>query len=181
MKLVILDRDGVINQESDEYIKTPDEWIPIPGSIEAIATLYQSGFRIVVASNQSGLGRGLFNIETLNQIHSKMHTLVGQAGGKIDAIFFCPHSPTDNCSCRKPNPGLLLEITKRLQVDMTTVHFIGDSFKDIQAGLAVNCLPILVMTGRGKQTLAQHLHDLENIPVYENLASAARALIDKKN
>ena len=92
MKLVILDRDGVINHESDEYIKTPEEWVPIQGSIEAIAALYQSGFRIVVASNQSGLGRGLFNIETLNQIHSKMHTLVGQAGGKIDAIFFCPHA-----------------------------------------------------------------------------------------
>lgn len=179
MKLVILDRDGVINEDSDEYIKGPDEWIPIPGSLEAIATLHQEGYEVVLATNQSGLGRGLFTIEALDQIHGKMLQAVEQAGGKIEAILYCPHHPDENCDCRKPKPGMLLDLQDRLQMDLIGVPFIGDSFRDIEAGLAAGCQPILVMTGKGKATLAKHHDELEQVPVYENLATAVRAIIKK--
>lgn len=177
MKLVIMDRDGVINHDSDEYIKSPDEWIPIPGSLEAIAALHQEGYEIIVATNQSGLGRGYFTIEVLNKIHEKMLKAVEHAGGKIEAIFFCPHVPDDNCSCRKPKPGMLFDIQNRLHLDLTQVPFIGDSYRDIEAAVASGCRPILVMTGKGRATLAKHQHELGHVPVYENLATAAKAII----
>ncbi len=153
MKLVILDRDGTINQDSDQYIKSPAEWKPIPGSLGAIARLTQGGWRIVVATNQSGIARGLFDMATLNAIHTEMHRAVIQAGGRIDAIFFCPHAADSNCECRKPKPGLLREIAARLDVELPGVPMIGDALRDVEAAAAVGARPWLVLTGKGKKTL----------------------------
>ena len=155
MKLVILDRDGTINHDSDQYIKSPAEWKPIAGSIEAIARLTQAGWRCVVATNQSGIARGLFDMATLNAIHAEMHRAVTQAGGRIDAIFFCPHAADANCGCRKPKPGLLREIGARLDVELAGVPMIGDALRDLQAAAAVGCKPYLVLTGKGKHTRAE--------------------------
>jgi D-glycero-D-manno-heptose 1,7-bisphosphate phosphatase len=152
MKLVILDRDGTINQDSDNYIKSPLEWKPIPGSLEAIARLTQGGWRCVVATNQSGIARGLFDMATLNAIHVQMHRAVNQAGGRIEAIFFCPHAADSNCECRKPKPGLLLEISKRLDVELAGVPMIGDALRDLEAAVAAGAKPWLVLTGKGKKT-----------------------------
>jgi len=155
MKLIILDRDGVINHDSDQFIKSPDEWVPIPGSLEAMARLHQAGYRVVIATNQSGIARGLFNIVTLNAIHQKMHTAARMAGADIDAIFFCPHSADDNCDCRKPKPGLLQEIGKRFNVSLKGVPTVGDSLRDLQAGFVTGCAPYLVLTGKGEKTRAK--------------------------
>ncbi|HEY8857201.1 MAG TPA: D-glycero-beta-D-manno-heptose 1,7-bisphosphate 7-phosphatase [Rugosibacter sp.] len=152
MKLIILDRDGVINFDSAQFIKSPDEWKPIPGSLAAIARLNQSGYRVVVATNQSGIGRGLFEMDTLNAIHEKMLKALAQVGGRIDAIFFCPHTSVDNCACRKPKPGMLHEISKRFNADLTGVPAIGDALRDLQAAVAVGAKPVLVLTGKGKKT-----------------------------
>ncbi len=152
MKLVILDRDGTINQDSDQYIKSPLEWKPIPGSLEAIARLTQGGWRCVVATNQSGIARGLFDMATLNAIHAEMHRAVNQAGGRIEAIFFCPHAADSNCECLKPKPGLLLEISKRLDVELAGVPMIGDALRDLEAAVAAGAKPWLVLTGKGKKT-----------------------------
>ena len=152
MKLVILDRDGTINQDSDQYIKSPAEWKPIKGSLEAIARLTQNGYRVVVATNQSGIARGLFDMSTLNAIHIEMHRAVGQAGGRIDAIFFCPHAADSNCECRKPKPGLLREISARMGVELAGVPMIGDSLRDVEAAAAVGAKPWLVLTGKGRKT-----------------------------
>ncbi len=176
MKLVILDRDGVINKDSATYIKHPDEWIPITGSLEAIAKLNHANYRVVVATNQSGLGRGLFNIDQLHAIHQKMFDALAQQGGYIDSIFFCPHTPDENCGCRKPKPGLLLEIADRLNIDLSETIFIGDSLKDIQAAQNAGAKAALVLTGNGKTTISQ-LNDSDNIPTYNDLASAVDALI----
>jgi D-glycero-D-manno-heptose 1,7-bisphosphate phosphatase len=152
MKLVVLDRDGTINQDSDQYIKSPAEWKPIPGSLEGIARLTQGGWRVVVATNQSGLSRGLFDMSTLNAIHAEMHRAVNQAGGRIDAIFFCPHAADANCMCRKPKPGLLLEIASRLDIELKDVPMVGDALRDVQAAAAVGASPYLVLTGKGRKT-----------------------------
>lgn len=152
MKLVVLDRDGTINYDSDQYIKSPSEWKPIPGSLEAIARLTQRGWRCVVATNQSGIARGLFDMATLNAIHTEMHRAVGQAGGRIDAIFFCPHAADSNCECRKPKPGLLREIASRFDIELKGVPMIGDSLRDVEAAAAVGAQPYLVLTGKGRQT-----------------------------
>ena len=152
MKLVILDRDGTINQDSDNYIKSPLEWKPVPGSLEAIARLTQGGWRCVVATNQSGIARGLFDMATLNAIHAEMHRAVNQAGGRIEAIFFCPHAADSNCECRKPKPGLLREIGQRLDVELAGVPMIGDSLRDLQAAATAGCKPWLVLTGKGRKT-----------------------------
>jgi D-glycero-D-manno-heptose 1,7-bisphosphate phosphatase len=152
MKLVILDRDGVINYDSDLYIKSPDEWRPIPGSLEAIARLTQWGYRVVVATNQSGIGRGLFVMDKLNAIHDKMIKSVAQAGGRIDAVFFCPHTNADKCGCRKPKPGMLEEIAVRYNADLEGVPAVGDSLRDLEAAVAVGAQPMLVLTGKGKKT-----------------------------
>ncbi|MBE0622923.1 MAG: D-glycero-beta-D-manno-heptose 1,7-bisphosphate 7-phosphatase [Burkholderiales bacterium] len=175
MKLVILDRDGVINADSDEYIKSPEEWTPIPGSLEAIARLTQAGFRVVVATNQSGLGRGLFDMATLNAMHNKMHKAVNQLGGRIDAVFFCPHAQDAGCKCRKPQPGMLQEIAERFSIDLAGVPAIGDSLRDLQAASAAGARPILVLTGKGRRTA-----DAGGLPegteIHEDLAAAAMAL-----
>ncbi len=152
MKLVILDRDGVINHDSDQYIKSPEEWSPIPGSLAAIARLNQAGYRVVVATNQSGIGRGLFETDTLVAIHDKMIKALAQVGGRIDAIFFCPHTNADVCDCRKPKPGMLKDIGARFNVDLADVPVIGDSLRDLQAAVDVGAQPMLVMTGKGVLT-----------------------------
>ncbi len=152
MKLIILDRDGVINFYSEQFIKSPDEWRPIPGSLEAIARLNQWGWRVVVASNQSGVGRGLFGMDTLNAINEKMIKALTQAGGRLDAIFFCPHAADSTCDCRKPKPGMLLQIAERFNVDLTGVPSVGDSMRDLRASEAVGATPYLVLTGKGAKT-----------------------------
>jgi D-glycero-D-manno-heptose 1,7-bisphosphate phosphatase len=152
MKLVILDRDGTINHDSPQHIKSPAEWKPIPGSLEAIARLTQGGWRIVVATNQSGLARGLFDMATLNAIHAEMHRAVNLLGGRIDAVFFCPHAADANCECRKPKPGLLREIAARFDVELDEVPMIGDSLRDLEAAAAAGARPYLVLTGKGKKT-----------------------------
>jgi len=152
VKLVILDRDGVINQDSASFVKTPDEWIPIPGSLEAIARLSQAGWRVVIATNQSGLARGLFSMETLNAIHAKMRSELIQAGGHVDSIFICPHGPDDNCLCRKPLPGMFHDIARRYDADLRDVPAVGDSLRDLQASSAAGCAPWLVLTGNGQKT-----------------------------
>ena len=155
MKLVILDRDGVINQESANFIKNPNEWIALPGSLEAIALLNQSGFRVILATNQSGVGRGLYDMATLNAIHDKMHRALAQVGGRIDALFYCPHTADDNCSCRKPKTGMIEDIARRFSVDLSEVFAVGDSLRDLQAFAEAGCKPILVRSGKGEETLAQ--------------------------
>ncbi len=154
MKLVVLDRDGTINRDSDQYIKSPAEWKPIPGSLEAIARLTQAGWRVVVATNQSGIARGLFDMTTLNSIHAEMHRAVNLVGGRIDAIFFCPHAADANCECRKPKPGMLREIAERMSVELAGVPVIGDSMRDLDAAAAVGARPCLVLTGKGAKTQA---------------------------
>ena len=154
MKLIILDRDGVINVDSDQFIKSPEEWKPIPGSLEAIARLNQWGWRVVVASNQSGVGRGLFGMDTLNAINDKMVRSLAQVGGRLDAIFFCPHAADSTCDCRKPKPGLLLQIGERFNVDLAGVPVVGDSLRDLQAAVAAGAKPYLVLTGKGEITRA---------------------------
>jgi D-glycero-D-manno-heptose 1,7-bisphosphate phosphatase len=175
VKLVILDRDGTINFDSDQYIKSPAEWKPIPGSLEAIARLTQGGWRVVVATNQSGLSRGLFDMSTLNAIHAEMHRAVNQAGGRIDAIFFCPHAADANCMCRKPKPGLLLEIASRLDLELAGVPMVGDALRDLQAAASVGARPHLVLTGKGALT-----RDAGGLPpgteVHADLAAIAAQL-----
>ncbi|MBL8479709.1 MAG: D-glycero-beta-D-manno-heptose 1,7-bisphosphate 7-phosphatase [Sterolibacteriaceae bacterium] len=172
MKLVILDRDGVINHDSDQYIKSPDEWRPIPGSLAAIARLNQAGYRVVVATNQSGVGRGLFETDTLIAIHDKMLKALTQVGGRIDAIFFCPHTNADNCDCRKPKPGLFKEIAGRYNVDLTGVPAIGDSLRDLQVAAAVGAQPMLVLTGKGRKTVDDPALPPDTL-VFPDLAAAA--------
>ncbi len=179
MKLLMLDRDGVINHDSDQYIKSPAEWKPVKGSIEAIARLTQAGWRIVVATNQSGIARGLFDTSTLNAIHDVMHKAVIQAGGRIEAIFFCPHAADAGCACRKPKPGMLLAIERRLNISLAGVHFVGDSLKDLQAAVSAGARPVLVLTGKGRKT-----REAGSLPagteVYADLAAFAAHLLEQR-
>lgn len=170
MKFVILDRDGVINEDSDNYIKSPAEWIPIDGSAQAIAQLHHAGFTVVVATNQSGVGRGYYSLDTLAAIHRKMEDHVRAAGGEIAAIFFCPHAPEDLCACRKPKPGLLDQINQHFNIDIQGAPVVGDSLRDLESGIARGCKPILVRTGKGRRTLAKGLPEaLADVPVYDSL------------
>jgi D-glycero-D-manno-heptose 1,7-bisphosphate phosphatase len=148
LKLVILDRDGTVNEDRDDFVKSADEWIPLPGALEAIARLNQAGWHTVLATNQSGLGRGLFDMDTLSSIHTKMHTMLASRGGRIDAVFFCPHAPNETCRCRKPLPGLFEQIGERYGVDLTSVPVVGDALRDLQAGAAAGCPTHLVRTGK---------------------------------
>lgn len=176
MKLIILDRDGVINHDSPDFIKSPQEWIPIPGSLEAIARLNQAGYRVVLATNQSGIARGLFDIATLNAIHSKMHAAAQLVGADIDAIFFCPHAALDACDCRKPKSGMFEEIGKRFKINLKGVPTVGDSLRDLQAGFNRGCLPYLVLTGKGERT--QMTGGLPpGTRVYPDLAAMVTALL----
>ncbi len=151
MKLVILDRDGVVNFDSDQFIKNPNEWNPIPGSLEAIALLNQAGFRVVLATNQSGIGRGLFDMAMLNSIHAKMHKMVAQAGGRIDAVFLCPHAADSRCQCRKPKAGLFHDISARFHIELSNVFAVGDALRDVQAAISAGARPMLVKTGKGQR------------------------------
>ncbi len=168
-KLVILDRDGVINQDSDKFIKSPEEWIPIVGSLKAISDLNKHGYKVVVVTNQSGLARGLFDINTLNRIHQKMHQKLAEFGGKIEDVIFCPHGPEEGCQCRKPSPGMLLEIASRLKIALKNIPVVGDSLRDLQAGIAVDARPILVKTGKGQKTMNDP-RLAEDISIYDNLS-----------
>jgi len=176
VKLAILDRDGVINFDSDHYIKSPAEWRPIPGSIEAIARLHQAGYRIAVATNQSGIGRGLFDMATLNAINDKMMELVFRSGGRIDALFFCPHTATEECACRKPRTGMYEEIAARFHTELKGVPAVGDSLKDLQAAEVVGAQPILVLTGKGAKTREDGGLPRKTL-VFEDLADASRYLV----
>ena len=183
MPLLILDRDGVINQDSDEYIRCIADWVPIPGSIEAIADLSRAGYQVVVATNQSGLSRGYFTLDDLEEIHALLCRQVENCGGTIAGIFYCPHLPDEGCSCRKPETGLLLAIEQELQLPARGAVFIGDSMKDLQAASAYGCKPMLVKTGKGAGTLASlqsgeaKLDYPHEIPVYQNLAEATKAIL----
>jgi D-glycero-D-manno-heptose 1,7-bisphosphate phosphatase len=175
MKLIVLDRDGVINHDSDAYIKKPEEWMPIEGSLEAIARLNQSGFHVVIATNQSGVGRGLFDMATLNAIHDKMHRALSQVGGRVDAIFYCPHTPEANCRCRKPRLGMYENIERRFNTSLVGVPVIGDTRRDLDAAAAVHAAPILVLTGRGEQTQSEGALP-KGTRVYADLAAAVDVL-----
>ena len=183
-KLIILDRDGVINQDSDDYVKSLEEWIPIEGSCEAIADLCKAGYTIAVATNQSGLARGYFSVDDLEAMHGRMNALVEEAGGEIATIKYCPHGPDDACDCRKPLPGLVDQIEAELGISADGAYFIGDSLRDLQAGLANGCKPALVMTGKGEMTLLKMLTtdveaEIKQAPVYIDLAHFARKLLAK--
>jgi len=177
MQLIILDRDGVINQDSDEFIKSPAEWLPIRGSMEAIARLHRAGWQVVVATNQSGIARGLFDLDTLARIHATMQRRVIESGGQIDAVFFCPHGPEDACSCRKPLPGMFHDIAARLCTDLHGVPAIGDSLRDIQAAQAAGASPILVKSGKGVGTANDPQLDPQ-VPVFNDLFCAVNHLLD---
>jgi D-glycero-D-manno-heptose 1,7-bisphosphate phosphatase len=181
MKLVILDRDGTINFESDEFVKSPDEWMPLPGALEAIAKMNHAGWHVAVATNQSGLGRGLFDVAALNAIHAKMHKAVSALGGRVDAVFYCPHTPDDGCQCRKPNPGLFEQIGERFGVDLRTVPVVGDTPRDLLAGVAVGCQPHLVLTGRAASLRGQPLPEFypAGTQVHQDLAAFADWLITR--
>jgi len=176
MKLIILDRDGVINEDSANFIKSPDEWVPIPGSLEAIARLNHAGYRVVIATNQSGVGRGLFDLHTLNLIHRKMYRMAQEIGGSIDAVFFCPDVDEAN-PYRKPNPGMLMEIGKRLKCGLTGVPVVGHSPRYIRAARAANARPLLVRTGKGVETLRRESAICANVEVFDDLATAADFVI----
>src|SRR6266566_6610805 len=177
MKLVILDRDGVINYDSDDYIKSPEEWKAIPGSAAAIARLHRGGYHVVVVTNQSGVARKLFDLNVLSKIHNKMLEAVRAEGGEIEAIFFCPHGPDDGCRCRKPQPGLFEEIAERMKPNLVGVYAVGDSERDITAARAVGAWPVLVRTGKGERTLKKKSEALKGVPVFDNLAAFTEALL----
>jgi D-glycero-D-manno-heptose 1,7-bisphosphate phosphatase len=176
-RYVLLDRDGVINHDSDEFIKSPEQWLPIEGSLEAIALFTEHGYKVVVITNQSGLARGLFDAAMLEAIHAKMQRMAVEKGGKIDAIYFCPHGPDDGCSCRKPKPGLLETFAADNNVNLSGIAFIGDSLRDLQAAQAAGASPILVKTGKGRKTLTENPN--LDIPVFENLYDAAKHLTSR--
>jgi len=170
MELVILDRDGVINEEREDFVKSIDEWQPIPGALEAIARLSRAGFRVVVASNQSGLARGTFDIAALNEIHALLHRRLAELGGQVAACFFCPHGPEEGCDCRKPKPGLYRDIARRLRVSLRDVRVVGDRPSDVEAARAVAARPVFVRTGRA-QDRAIDAADLQGAEIYDDLAA----------
>jgi len=182
MKTIILDRDGVINEDSDAFIKSVDEWKPVPCSLEAIARLCRNGYRIVVATNQSGVARGLFTIETLNQIHHHMLEQVRARGGMIEAVFFCPHGPDDDCPCRKPRTGMLREIAERMKIEISGIPVVGDSMRDLQAARDSGAVPVLVRTGKGRKTARALKRKDSPVPAdevmqFKDLAAFADALM----
>lgn len=179
MKLVILDRDGVINHDSDQFVKTLEEWIPISGSIQAIADLSKAGFTVAVASNQSGIARGLITPDNIKAMHDRLNSLVSAAGGELAALVFCPHGPDDQCACRKPKPGLIDQLFQQLGKP-EQCWIIGDSLRDLAAGMARGCKPILVRTGKGNKTLQGGLSSLpKGTRIFDDLAQASQWLISE--
>jgi D-glycero-D-manno-heptose 1,7-bisphosphate phosphatase len=181
MKLVILDRDGTINEDSADFIKSAAEWKPLPGALEAIARLTHAGWHVVVATNQSGLGRGYFDVAALNAMHSKLHKLLAAVGGRVDAIFYCPHAPDQACHCRKPAPGLFAQIGERYGIDLKGVPTVGDSARDLVAGAALGCEPHLVLTGKGAALRGQPLPDAfpADTEVHDDLLACVEALLSR--
>lgn len=181
MKLVILDRDGTINEDSAEYVKSPSEWQPLPGALAAIARLNHAGWHVVVASNQSGLGRGLFDVASLNAMHAKMHTMLAAVGGRIDAIFYCPHAPDDHCHCRKPEPGLFEQIGERYGIDLQDVPAVGDTPRDLVAAVTAGCEPHLVLTGKALAYRGRELPSgyPQGTVVHQDLAAFAEYLVSR--
>lgn len=177
MKLIILDRDGVINHDSDNFIKSVDEFIPLPGSVEAIARLCQAGYRVTIATNQSGIARGLYDLDTLHAMHEKLRAELALHGGNIDMIAFCPHGPDDGCDCRKPSPGMYRAIAERFDLPLEGVPVIGDSLRDLQAAQAVGATPILVRTGKGERTIAKG-EGLEGVAIFDDLSAAVSNLLE---
>ena len=178
--MVILDRDGVINHDSDDYIKSADEWIPIPGSLEAIEQLKKAGYLVTVATNQSGIARGFYDEAVLQQIHNKMHGLLAERGSSIDGVFYCPHAPWDNCDCRKPQPGLLFQIAKQFDIDLSVTPFVGDSISDIKAAEIANAKPVMVRTGKGEFVMQDYLEAID-VPVYDDLAHFVRETLGNRS
>lgn len=178
MRSIILDRDGVINFESDQYIKSPAEWRPIPGSLEAIAALNRANFQVFIATNQSGVARNLYDIQTLEQIHAKFLTQLKNAGGQIKEIQYCPHHPDDDCPCRKPKPGMIDALQKKYAFDLGRTYFIGDSQKDLQAATAAGCKPLLVLTGNGEKV--RGLLNWQHVPHFKDLAAAVAFVLAEK-
>ncbi len=177
-RMVILDRDGVINRDSADYIKSVDEWELLPGSLEAISRLKKAGYLVTIASNQSGIARGLFSEEELKQIHDKLESQLAMRGTKIDGIYYCPHGPRDNCICRKPKPGLLLKIAKHFNIKLSETAFVGDNISDIKAAEMCGAKPALVRTGKGEYVM-QHYPETVNVPVYDDLAHFVRATLKR--
>jgi D-glycero-D-manno-heptose 1,7-bisphosphate phosphatase len=175
MKLLILDRDGVINYDSDDYIKSVDEWIALPGAIDAIADLSKAGWTVAVATNQSGLARGYYDLDTLDAMHQRLRQLVAEQGGEVGLIVHCPHGPDDGCACRKPKPGMLQTIAEHYDVSLAGVWFVGDSLGDLQAAVIVDCQPVLVKTGKGMRTLGKDLP--AGTLIFEDLAAVAAQLL----
>jgi D-glycero-D-manno-heptose 1,7-bisphosphate phosphatase len=181
MNLIILDRDGTINEDRDDYVRSPEEWTPLPGALEAIARLNHAGWHTVLATNQSGLGRGLFDMAALNAMHVKMHQMLAKVGGRIDAVFFCPHTPDENCTCRKPLPGLIEQIGQRYGVDLRTVPIVGDSLRDLQAGYAMGCRPHLVRTGKGANlSESEVLREVPGTLFHDDLPAFAEYMIQQE-
>lgn len=176
MSYIILDRDGVINFDSLEYIKSPDEWVPIPGSLEAVALLNRAGFKVIVATNQSGIARGYYDIDTLDAIHEKMMRELAAVGGYVEEIFFCPHHPEEACQCRKPKPGMLQAIQQKYGMTLADTFYIGDSMADVGAAQAAGCKLLLVMTGNGRTTIERNPH-LITVPMFTDLAEAAQYVL----
>lgn len=182
LKLIILDRDGVINEESEDYIKSPDEFHPLPGSLEAIASLNQAGYIVTVATNQSGVGRGYYSLETLHAIHDKLSRLLAEVGGHIDLLLYCPHLPDLHCDCRKPKSGMIKQILAHYpDINPSQVLMIGDSMRDLEAAWAEDCNVALVRTGKGVRTLEKHVDDLREVPIFDDLREAVKALQDRVN
>lgn len=175
MKLLILDRDGVINHDSDAYIKSLEEWIPIAGAIEAIAQLSKAGWTVAVATNQSGIARGYYSLDTLEAMHTRLRELVTEQGGELGLVVYCPHGPDEGCACRKPKPGMLEAIAAHYQAELPGVWFVGDSKGDLEAALAVGAQPVLVKTGKGERTLSKGV--AASTLIFDDLAAVARALI----
>ncbi len=182
MKLIILDRDGTINEMGDEFVQSPDEWQPLPGALDAIARLNHAGWHVVVVSNQAGLGRGLFDVDTLNAIHTKMHKMLSAVGGRVDAVFYCPHAPDEACHCRKPASGLFEQIGERYGIELAGVPTAGDSARDLVAGASVGCEPHLVLTGNGAVHRGRQLPDAfpPTTRVHEDLGAFADYLIERQ-
>ena len=181
MKIIILDRDGPINHDSDEYIKSPEEWLPLPGALEAISRMNHAGYHVVIVTNQSGLGRGLMDVAALNGIHKRMLKQLAAVGGRIDAIFYCPHSPADGCTCRKPMPGLIDQVAERFGLEIQGVPFVGDTLTDMQAAVAAGCSPHLVLTGKSAGLRGQTLPAVfpEGTQTHVDLNAVVDALLKK--
>jgi D-glycero-D-manno-heptose 1,7-bisphosphate phosphatase len=182
-KLVILGRDGILNLYREDHVKAPDEWEPVPGALEAVARLNHAGWHTVVATNQSGIGRGMIDMAAVNAVHAHMMQRLQQAGGRLDAVFFCPHTPEDECNCRKPKPGLLLQIGRRYGIELSTVPMVCDTLRDLQAALAAGCEPHLVRTGRAEALSVDELrHIIEQVPsteVHSDLGAFAEYLLER--